>query len=106
LNKTNGIIKEKPTIEEIEQRNKRNRANFRELHKTAFNAYMNNLSREKYKNGEAYREKRKEYNKLRIHKSNENKTAYNAYMKDYMRERYRTNAVHRNNELIRKNNIS
>jgi hypothetical protein len=88
LNQVNGIIAEKPTIEEIKQRNRQNNANFRELHKTPYNIYMNNLMKEKYKHDPAYREKEKERSKLRVHKRSEDKTEYNIYMKHYMREKY------------------
>jgi hypothetical protein len=102
LNKVNGIITEKPTIEEIKQRSRRNNANFRELHKTAYNAYMNNLLKEKYKNDEVFREKKQELSKLSVHKRSEDKTEYNAYMKEFMRNKYRNDPEHRKNELARK----
>ena len=64
-NKANGIIVEKPTAEEIKQRSKQVKQEFRELHKTAYNLYMNNLMKDKYKNHEAYRLQEKERCRLR-----------------------------------------
>jgi hypothetical protein len=66
LNKVNGNVPEKPTMEEIKKRNRRNSDNFRELHKTSYNAYMNNLMKEKYKNDPAYRLREKERGRLRV----------------------------------------
>ena len=60
LNKANGIIVEKPTAEEIKQRKLETKQKFRELHRTAYNAYMNNYMKEKYKNDEVYRLKEQE----------------------------------------------
>jgi hypothetical protein len=59
LNKINGIIVEKPTIDEVKKRNRQNKANFKELHKTAYhtyiNDYMRHYMREKNRNDKAYR---------------------------------------------------
>jgi hypothetical protein len=66
LNKVNGAAPEKPTMEEIKKWNRQNSDNFRELHKTVYNAYMNNLMKEKYKNDEAYRLREKERGRLRV----------------------------------------
>jgi hypothetical protein len=73
LNKVNGNEPLKPTIEEIKQRNRQTNDNFRKLHKTAYNAYMNALMKERYKNDEAYRLREKERGKLRVLKRREAK---------------------------------
>ena len=73
LNKANGVVTEKLTSEEIKVRNRKNNDNFRELHKTAYKAYMNNLMKEKYKNDEAYRLREQERGKLRVLKRREAK---------------------------------
>ena len=69
-NKEEGIQEQKPTPEEIKKRRyeaaKENNKNFRELHKTAYNLYMNNLMKERYKNNEAYRLREQERGKLRV----------------------------------------
>jgi hypothetical protein len=101
FNKVNGILVEKPTIEETKKRNRQNNANFRELHKTSYNIYMNNLMKENYKNDPVYREKEKERSKLRVHKRSEDKTSYNAYMNNYMKEKYKTGAAFRFKEKER-----
>jgi hypothetical protein len=73
LNKVNGDVPIKLTIEEIKQRNRQTNDNFRKLHKTAYNAYMNALMKERYKNDEAYRLREKERGKLRVLKRREAK---------------------------------
>ena len=65
LNKANGIIVEKPTDEEIKQRKLESKRKFRELHRTAYNAYMNNYMKDKYKNNDEYRLKEQERGRLR-----------------------------------------
>ena len=73
FNKANGIIVDKPTIEEIKQRSKQVKKDFRELHKTSYNLYMSNLMKNKNKNDEAYRLKEKERGRLRWIKQREAK---------------------------------
>jgi hypothetical protein len=73
LNKADGNVPLKPTIEEIKQRNRQTNDNFRKLHKTAYNAYMNALMKERYKNDEAYRLREKERGRLRVLKRREAK---------------------------------
>ena len=65
LNKANGIIVEKPTIEELKQKRLETKQQFRELHRTAYNAYMNNYMKEKYKNDDTHRLKEQERARLR-----------------------------------------
>jgi hypothetical protein len=65
LNKANGIIVEKPTIEEIKQKRLENKRKYIELHRQGYNAYMNNYMKEKYKNDEAHRLKEQERARLR-----------------------------------------
>ena len=73
LNKANGIIVEKPTAEEIKQRKLETKQKFRELHRTAYNAYMNNYMKEKYKNYEVYRLKEQERARSRWDKKRKTK---------------------------------
>ena len=71
LNKANGIIIETATIEELKQRKLETRQRFRELHRPAYNIYMNNYMKEKYKNDDAHRLKEQERAKLRWLKKRE-----------------------------------
>jgi hypothetical protein len=73
LNKANGIIVEKPTTEEIKQKQLETKHKYLELHRTEYNAYMNNYMKEKYKNNDAHRLKEQERARLRWVKKREAK---------------------------------
>ena len=73
LNKLNGIIVEKPTIEEIKQKRLETKRQFQALHRTEYNEYMNNYMKERYKNNEEYRLKIQTRARLRADKHRQNK---------------------------------
>ena len=73
LNKIEGIIVEKPTIEEMKQKRKETKRQYEQLHRAEYNAYMNNYMKEKYKNNEEHRLKEQARARLRADKRRQNK---------------------------------
>ena len=73
LNKIDGIIVEKPTIEEMKQKRKETKRQYEQLHRAEYNAYMNNYMKEKYKNNEEHRLKIQTRARLRADKHRQNK---------------------------------
>jgi hypothetical protein len=73
LNKANGILVEKPTIEELKERKLKTKQQLRELHRTSYNAYMHTYMKDKYKHADAHRLKEQARARLRWVKKREAK---------------------------------
>ena len=73
LNKIDGIIVEKPTIEEMKQKRIETKRQYEQLHRAEYNTYMNNYMKEKYKNNEEHRLKEQARARLRADKRRQNK---------------------------------